>query len=192
METYGPTLPLVYDGRMANTPAPERIVIRLRSRIRVTPSGCWEFTGARRDGYGRISWSDGTRMVYAMTHRVMWTHEKGPIPEGLDIDHLCRNRCCCNPDHLEPVTRQTNLLRGETIPAAKAAQTHCKRGHEFTDENTYIGTRGTRMCRECGRAHARAHQAKNSEKRAMQNREWRRRQKELNSGLSGGDISANP
>lgn len=109
---------------------------------------CWEWTGARNAyGYGVFK-LDG-RVV--MAHRFSYEAEVGLIPDGLQLDHLCRVRHCVNPAHLEPVTSRENLLRGSTITAANAAKTHCKRGHEFTPENTYVDKKGRRDCRACRR-----------------------------------------
>lgn len=129
--------------------------------------GCWLWTGAKTNGgYGHF-WR-GDRQVVA--HRWSYEHLVGPVPDGLDLDHLCRNRSCVNPDHLEPVTRSENLLRGETgkhgneglnsAPAINRNKTHCKHGHAFTPENTYISTnkrKGTkhRACRACHRERSR-------------------------------------
>lgn len=95
---------------------------RLWRRVEKRESGCWEFTGALNTGYGRIS-GPGGRLLY--THRLAYELLVGTIPEGMDLDHLCRNRACCNPDHLEPVTRRVNLLRGETLTAAHAEGRDC-------------------------------------------------------------------
>lgn len=94
---------------------------RVWRRIEITDTGCWLFTGALVTGYGRIGLGD----THALTHRVMYELLVGPVPEGMDLDHLCRRRACCNPRHLEPVTRRENLLRGETLTAAHAASRDC-------------------------------------------------------------------
>ena len=84
-------------------------------------------------------------MVYA--HRVAYEIIKGKIPDGLDLDHLCRNKVCVNPDHLEAVTRRENLMRGNTIIAKEVKQTHCKRGHPLSGNNLYFY--GFRRCKKC-------------------------------------------
>lgn len=112
-------------------------------------SGCWLWTAKKhRTGYGLFS----VRKHWLQAHR--WAYERfvGPIPSGFDLDHLCRKRACVNPAHVEPVTRQVNLLRGDTIPARHAAKTHCPQGHDYTPENTY-NYRGQRHCVACRRAH---------------------------------------
>ena len=114
----------------------------------ITESGCWDWVGCvARSGYGRLR--DG-RGNTRNAHRVMYERLRGPIPTGLQIDHLCRNRRCVNPDHLEPVTQRVNLLRGKTLVARQAAQTHCKRGHPLTEDNIYR-LNGSRRCRSCKR-----------------------------------------
>lgn len=110
---------------------------------------CWIWLGAYTRGnlgnYG-LFWN-GKNRIYA--HR--WAHEYfiGPIPAGYEVDHLCKNPNCVNPDHLEAVTRRENWLRAGSIGAINALKTHCKRGHEFTPENTYYIKSGGRMCRIC-------------------------------------------
>lgn len=111
---------------------------------------CWEWAGTRgSNGYGL--WLLPGR-VSAMAHRVAYEEMVGPIPEGLSLDHLCRNRACVNPDHLEPVTVRVNNLRGESPWARNARKTHCLRGHEYTPDNTAMRKNGTRACRVCLRA----------------------------------------
>ena len=114
---------------------------------------CWEWTGSIRNGYGRV-WADGRRRTI---HRVIWEALVGPIPDGLEIDHLCRNTICCNPDHLEPVTRSVNVQRG-IKRNGRADRTHCPQGHPYSGENLYIPERGGRGCRTCRREIQRRYQ----------------------------------
>jgi hypothetical protein len=89
-------------------------------------------------------WEKKPRLLHRLTYELFTGL---PIPEGLQIDHLCRNRACVKPTHLEPVTMQENLNRGES---RNVYRTHCRNGHEFTEENTYIHpTGGSRTCRTC-------------------------------------------
>lgn len=106
---------------------------------------CWEWTAYRgKNGYGQFGLAP-KQLIYA--HRYAYTLLVGPIPEGTEIDHLCRNRSCVNPEHLEPVIHAVNVQRGE---GGKywSAKTHCPRGHEYTEENTrtYQGRRWCKMC----------------------------------------------
>lgn len=104
---------------------------------------CWEWRGARgAHGYGTMGQS--------LAHRLSYEYSIGTIPAGLQLDHLCRNRGCVNPAHLEPVTQRENILRGESPSAQAARQTHCAHGHEYTPENTYVRVDGGgRQCRRC-------------------------------------------
>ena len=111
---------------------------------------CWLWTGAQNGrGYGQF-W-DGSKKVYA--HRFAYELLVGPIPDGLELDHVaalgCVNRHCVNPAHLEPVTHAVNTLRGGTIARRRSEQTHCIHGHPFDETNTCIAKDGTRYCRRC-------------------------------------------
>lgn len=137
---------------------------RLMDKVEIDPnSGCWLWSGSTiRNGYGEINRGrNGEGKVLA--HRASYEIHVGLIPAGLDLDHKCRTRSCVNPLHLEPVTRQENLLRGvgpEKMRARFATMTHCKNGHEFTPENTrwgmqHSGKHRQRTCRACAREWAR-------------------------------------
>lgn len=110
---------------------------------------CWQWTAGRSTGgYGKFGL---TRTDIRYTHRLVYEALVGSIPDGHEIDHLCRNRLCCNPSHLEAVTHDVNMLR--------SVRTHCKHGHPFDEANTYVGPSGRRWCRACGAARARDYRA---------------------------------
>jgi hypothetical protein len=117
------------------------------------PDACWPWLAAKnkaRGGYGVVMGPVGQKLVYA--HRATYALMVGEIPAGLDIDHLCRNRSCCNPAHLEPVTRKENAQRG----LKGRLKTHCVNGHEYTEENTERRSKdGRRGCRTCHRKRSR-------------------------------------
>ena len=116
-------------------------------------SGCWVWHGSRTPlGYGRFWFGRGQQ-----AHRVSYEYHVGPIPEGLHIDHLCRNTSCVNPDHLEPVTPRENILRGIGVSAKNARKIHCPVGHPYTPENTYIAPNGSRKCKRCHKEYLRKH-----------------------------------
>lgn len=117
-------------------------------------TGCWFWLGMLgADGYGSV-WIGGTRANGGRlfrAHRASYEEFVGPIPEGMVLDHLCRQRSCINPDHLQPVTNKVNLLRGNTIAARNAAKTHCKNGHELIPENLRRVKGRGRICKVCSR-----------------------------------------
>jgi hypothetical protein len=118
---------------------------RLMALVHEEPSGCWTWTGALRNGYGDTC-VDGER--YA--HRWSYEHFVGPIPDGLTIDHLCRNKRCVNPAHLEPVAMRENILRSDSASAVNARKTHCIRGHRLPAPSV-MNSRQERICRPCER-----------------------------------------
>lgn len=133
-----------------------RLPERFWSKVNRVPCGCWIWTGCvGEDGYGRIAFEGRTQVA----HRVSYAALVGPIPDGLVLDHLCRNRACCNPEHLEPVTNAENILRGIGPSAQHAMKTRCPAGHPYTPENTYL-YRGMRYCVTCKSAHTQRGKAK--------------------------------
>ena len=121
--------------------------VRFWAKVRVSDD-CWEWTGARDpEGYGNF-WDD--RKCWR-AHRFAYTICTGPIPAGMQIDHLCRNTSCVNPAHLDVVTGTENRRRGEGFAGRQSRQTHCIHGHAFDEENTYHW-RGHRFCRACRKA----------------------------------------
>ena len=121
--------------------------------------GCWEYTGYRgRHGYGVVNRGVHTKAGGKLkkAHQLMYELMVGPIPEGTELDHLCRAKHCIRPSHLEPVDHRTNLLRGEAPAAINARKTHCKRGHELVPENLLQRPSGVRACKLCKREWSRA------------------------------------
>ena len=121
---------------------------RFWSKVEKGPS-CWEWTASMCNGYGYFR-LDGRK---ERSHRVSWELKNGKIPEGLVIDHLCRNTSCVNPDHMEVVTQIENIKRGIGFSAINRRKTECIHGHEFTKENTYIRPPyNWRSCKKCQKA----------------------------------------
>ena len=126
-------------------------------------TGCWEWTGwIENNGYGRVSINSKNALV----HKVVYEALVGEIPEGLTLDHLCKVRHCVNPDHLEVVTLQENVLRGSSPVAINAKKTKCDTGHDLSTSNVYMTPNGRRQCRECQNRRSRAWYRKNKLARA--------------------------
>lgn len=118
--------------------------------------GCWLWLGAStKEGYGR-TWINGKP---TLCHRYAYEQLRGPIPEGLTLDHLCRVRLCVNPDHLEPVTSRENTLRGDSWAGRNLRKTRCSQGHPLVEGNLYIHRSSTRRfwrdCLTCRRERSR-------------------------------------
>jgi HNH endonuclease len=109
---------------------------------------CWVWTAGLVEGYGAFSIDNHQHKA----HILSYTWAKGEIPEDWERDHLCRNRACVRPDHLEAVTHWINVARGISPHGVNAAKTHCPQGHEYTPENTRINNKGQRVCIMCARA----------------------------------------
>lgn len=147
----------LYGLNIEEHPQEDWLPIGLARRIKLVPctvqdliGDCWEWQGALTRGYGEVTWGQ----KHVVTHTLIYTLAGLLIPKGYTLDHLCRYRPCCNPKHLEAVTRKVNVLRGYSPTAINARKTHCIRGHEFTEANT-IKERHGRKCRTCENAQQR-------------------------------------
>jgi hypothetical protein len=126
------------------------LLSRIAEKYSITADGCWEWTASRTSqGYGWIHNPGGSQKA----HVAVWESTVGPKTPGLELDHLCRNRLCINPDHLEEVTHAENMRRSEPSNTKK---THCRHGHPFDGENLMVLPSGERRCRVCSRAGTRA------------------------------------
>ncbi|MFJ8146570.1 HNH endonuclease signature motif containing protein [Streptomyces sp. NPDC096048] len=132
---------------------------RLLEKVEIDESGCWRWTGfISHKGYGRFRFASNV----GHAHRFAYVVLVGPIGDGLEIDHLCRERSCINPEHLEAVTHSENLQRRH--PAG--LPTHCQEGHEYTPENTYRRPNGARLCRTCKNAEKARYRARVAARKA--------------------------
>lgn len=137
-------------------PKPAPLRERLMKYVRVERD-CWIWTGAiDKGGYGRVSYGHAN---CALAHRLAYNTFIEPVPDYLTLDHLCRNRACINPLHLEPVTKKVNCTRGLSGKHGKGglfwrAKTHCPKGHPYDLLNTYFNKKGHRFCRLCHRHRA--------------------------------------
>lgn len=125
---------------------------------------CWNWTSGihSRDGYaifnapptGQVPEGRAPRYKGHRAYKWRWEHEHGPVPDGLELDHLCRNRACVNPEHMEPVTHEENNRRSLSPTAINARKAHCPAGHPYAEDNLRSGQTG-RKCRACERDSAR-------------------------------------
>jgi hypothetical protein len=145
------------------SPARKPLDVAFWSKVHMT-DGCWLWTAMLSDdGYGRIA----VRRRQRYAHRVAYEQMVGPIPEGMELDHLCRNRRCVRPDHLEPVTHLENIRRAQTG--------RCRRGHPLAGANLYVDPKGRRVCKQCRRVadlrrHYRDYERRNALSRARHRR----------------------
>lgn len=136
---------------------PALVAARFWSKVR-QDGDCWVWTGFKSpDGYGKFRAAAPSRRMLP-AHRVAYEWMVADIPDGLTIDHLCRNRACVNPYHMEPVPHLVNFRRGtgpqtlrEHSKNCAAQRTHCPQGHPYDNQNTYVAARGGRECRTCDR-----------------------------------------
>jgi hypothetical protein len=150
-------------GLLVNLPRLAPVRDRFEEKVLRAPGGCWIWQGAKNDlGYGQLV-AAGGRRVYA--HRFSYEKYVGPIPDGLDLDHLCRTPSCVSPRHLQPVTHQENMRRGTSPSMLTFRLGRCQRGQAMTPENLYVYPDGKkRECRACARLRAR----RNAERRRLQ------------------------
>ena len=133
-------------------------------------TGCWNWVGyLDKDGYGQIRVDGKCKRA----HRASFEAFRGPIPDGLMTDHLCRNRPCCNPYHLDPVTHTINQRRGDTVSSRNYIKTHCNRGHELAGDNLMSYDDGRRGCLSCHKMKSKEWVENNRGRAYESQRKWR-------------------
>lgn len=155
-------------------PIVARFLPKFRHEDRGFTTHCWIWTSSvRPNGYSQFRYSkakNGYGHIFAYEHFI------GPVPPATTLDHLCRNRACVNPYHLEAVPHQTNVLRGEGEAAKNARKTHCKRGHPLSGDNVYVNAKTKRrICRTCQKEATKAWRDKHPEEHAAYHREYVRK-----------------
>lgn len=132
---------------------------RVTAKAERLPNGCWQWRGSSSPSHGQVDHRYAKvryRGRVKLAHRVLYEGLVGPIPEGLTLDHLCRNSLCVNPAHMEITTLRENILRGNQPPARNARKTHCKHGHPLSGANVrHHAGRTERVCRTCEREYGR-------------------------------------
>ena len=148
--------------------APVPLAVRFEAKVERLPSGCWRWTGSlTKKGYGRFNGGGGRESKILPAHRVSFQLAGRTIPAGLQLDHLCRNRWCVNPDHLEAVTGKVNMERGMSPPMVIHRSGACKRGHPLTAENAAMRKDGTRAyCIPCRQQRRREEDARRKHERS--------------------------
>lgn len=137
---------------------------KFMAKVQVDDNGCWIWTGCLNNmGYGSVRRVVPSNKLW-LSHRYAYTQEVGPIPDGLQIDHLCRVTACCNPEHLEAVTPAENVRRSPMY-RFNARKTHCPRGHEYAGDNLYVYD-GRRFCKECNKMFVRRREDRRKAERA--------------------------
>lgn len=148
---------------MKTGPKPKPLIERIFAKCVTSSRGCVEFSGCTNGvGYGMVGLGPASSGK-ALVHRVVWQHFNGAIPDGLEVDHLCRNRRCCRLDHLDVVTARVNIRRAMGWTHTGGVWS-CKRGHEMVGHNHFELNDGRVTCRECGNLSRRARRAEASGK----------------------------
>ena len=128
---------------------------RFMSKVDIQPDGCWLWNASKSNGYGYFRYNGNL----GRAHRFSYQQIVGPIPDELELDHLCRNKDCCNPVHLEAVTHKENMRRCDA-GKNNSSKTHCLKGHPYDNENTYNRLNGGRGCRKCRNSASRKYTTK--------------------------------